>query len=314
MAPSPLRDAPASHHRVLAELARAHYLEGTSKVQLARDTGLSRFQVATLLREAVDRGIVRISIHPPVDTDDESLARLLGIPRAVTAVPDDATGLTAVAALAAGVLTDTIRPGDTVGVSWSRTIQAVMSRLPAMPECTFVQLAGALASDQDTAGPRLLAEVDAGSVWPLWAPLVVEGAAALARSPEVRSTLDRARSLDVAVIAIGRWAPGGSTVWDRVPEPTRRLAVAAGAVAEISGHLLAADGTRLSTPVEDLIVAADLEHMAAARHTVALARGGDRAPAVRAAVRAGLVDTLVCDADLHEALMADHRHPTEDAR
>src|SRR5699024_1308913 len=46
-------------------LAAEHFLDGHSKVELARRHGLSRFQVARLLDEAREEGIVRIQIVDP---------------------------------------------------------------------------------------------------------------------------------------------------------------------------------------------------------------------------------------------------------
>src|SRR5690625_6780453 len=41
----------ARHRRLLAQLARDHYLEGRSKVEIGKANGLSRFQVARLLAQ-----------------------------------------------------------------------------------------------------------------------------------------------------------------------------------------------------------------------------------------------------------------------
>lgn len=292
-----------ARNRLLADIGRDHFLHGRSKVQIADDHGLSRFQVANLLQEALARGIVRISIHLPDDEADAALAAALGIERVVTVGADGGSaGREDLARTVADVVGRTVTPGDTVGVAWSRTLQSAVRHLPPMPTCAFVQLAGAIASDEDVEGPRLLAGLQARAVWPLWAPLVVEDAAALRSSPEVRRTLSHADDLDVAVIAVGRWREGLSTVWDRVPPALRRTALGAGAVAEISGRLLDAEGRPVASPVDDMVVAATLGQLSGAGHTVAVAHGAHRAVAVLAAVRAGLVSTLVCDLDLHEAL------------
>ena len=55
-------------------------------------------------------------------------------------------------------------------------------------------------------------------------------------------------------------------------------------------------------PVEDSVIAASLADLRAARRRIAVAHGAGRAPAVLAAVRAGLVDILVCDIPLRDAL------------
>src|SRR4051794_30946466 len=70
--------------QLLADIGREHFLSGRSKVQIAEDHGLSRFQVANLIQEALDRGIVRITIHVPDDEADATLAATLGITRVVT--------------------------------------------------------------------------------------------------------------------------------------------------------------------------------------------------------------------------------------
>lgn len=52
-----------------AELLRAistdFYLEGRSKVDIAKEYGLSRFQVARMLDTARERGIVTITVRDP---------------------------------------------------------------------------------------------------------------------------------------------------------------------------------------------------------------------------------------------------------
>lgn len=289
--------------QLLADIGRDHFLRGRSKIQIAEDYGLSRFQVANLIQEALDRGIVRISIHLPDAEADASLAAALGITRVVTVgAGSNPASREDLARTVADTIVRTVAPGDIVGIAWSRTLQAAIRQLPPMPTCAFVQLSGAIVNQQDVEGPRLLAGLEARAVWPLWAPLVVNDAVALRPSPEIQATLEHADDLDVAVIAVGRWKEGLSTVWDRVPADSQRAALKAGAVAEISGRLLDAQGQTVNSPVENMVVAATLEQMAGARHTIAVSYGAERAVAALAAVRGGLVDTLVCDLDLHEAL------------
>lgn len=292
-----------ARNHLLANIGRDHFLHGKSKVQLAEDYGVSRFQVASLLQEALDRGIVRISIHLPDDQADATLASALRIARVVTVDADSRTvSQDDLGKAVADVVGRTATPGDTIGVAWSRTLQHAVRHLPPLPTCSFVQLSGAIATDRSAPGPQLLADLQARAVWPLWAPLVVNDAAELSANPEVRISLNHADDLDVAVIAVGRWKEGFSTVWDRVPAEARRAALDAGAVAEISGRLLDVQGRPVAGPVDEMVVAATLEQMSRARHKIAVSYGAERAPAVLAAVRGGLVDTLVCDQALHETL------------
>lgn len=304
---------PGERQKLLAQLAQLYYVDGTSKVAIGKQTNLSRFQVASLIQEAQDTGIVRIEIVIPDNDQDAQLAHALGIGKVVTVGtgPWSADRHT-LARETARVFMEHVEPGDVLGISWSRTLQLVTRELPPLPHNQVIQLAGALSSKDSQAAPRLLADLTCQSAWPLWAPLIVENAPALMRSPEIAQTLERATGLDVALIAIGGWSSELSTVWNRVDQEVADQARASGAVAEISGHLLATDGTPVESPVESMVVAASIDQIRNARTTVAVAFDAGRAPAVQAAARAGLIDVLVCDEPLRLALAAlvDHPEPT----
>lgn len=310
--PWPPSDQP-ERQKLLAQLAQLYFVDGASKVAIGKQTNLSRFQVAALIQEAQDTGIVRIEITIPDNDQDAQLAHALGIEKVVTVGtgPWSADRHT-LARETARVFMDQVNPEDVLGISWSRTLQLVTRELPPLPHNQVIQLAGALSNEDSQAAPRLLADLTCQSAWPLWAPLIVENAPALMKSPEIAQTLDRANSLDVALIAIGSWSPELSTVWNRVNPEVAEQARASGAVAEISGHLLATDGTPVDSPVESMVVAASVEQIRNARTTVAAAFDAGRAPAVHAAARAGLINVLVCDEPLHHALAAlvDHPEPT----
>ncbi|WP_344208004.1 sugar-binding domain-containing protein, partial [Microbacterium mitrae] len=79
-----------------------------------------------------------------------------------------------------------------------------------------------------------------------------------------------------------------------------RAARDAGAVAEVSGHLLDEAGHEGDTPVAGMVVSAGVGQLRAARHRIGVASGAERAPAVLSAVRGDLVDHLVCDTALRD--------------
>lgn len=209
------------------------------------------------------------------------------------------------------------RDGDTLGISWSGALQHAVKHLPELPYNDIVQLAGALRTDDTTEkeSPRLFAELRSRTARPLWAPLVVDQPAALKKSPEIDVALRRADSLDVAVLAIGGWSPDTSTVWPRVSEDLARAAARAGAVAEISSLLLDESGHELDTPIAGMVVSASVAQVRSAHHRIGVASGAERAPAVLAAVRGGLVSHLACDTALRdevEQLLRASAPPRED--
>lgn len=302
-----------SHEELLARIAKDYYLDNQSKVEIARTYGISRFQVARMLDEARALGIVKIEIrfpHSGEGIDAKALAKALGLKHIISihTGSDDLEGRELLAQAAAKELMAAARPGATVGISWSRTLDLAARHVTELPRCDIVQLAGALpvaGSGNSLELIQRLGQLSGGSTWPVWAPLVVENAAtaqSLARQPEIASALTKADSLDLAVVAIGAWAPGLSTVWDRVDNAVRLAAAQAGAVTECSGRLLDADGRPLATELDSRVLAVTVEQLRHTPQVIAVAQGAARAQAVLAAAKAGFITTLIADNDLVAAL------------
>lgn len=297
---------------LMAALAGEHYLNGRSKVELARRHGLSRFQVARLLEQARDEGIVRITIVDPTEsgTQHGDLSSRLGI-NSVTVVPQrsDETMRSALARQVAHMLPKRVHDGGRLGVAWSRTLMHLPEHLDSLPRVDIVQLVGPLsAPGSSTAASsalmHTLGSYSGGQVWPLPTPLIVDSpevAAALRPMEEVRAALEAADELDVAVIAIGGWSPGASTLWARMSQQEQERARKAGVVSECSGILMDIEGNVAESGMEDRVIGVQPEQLKRA-HVIAVAPAVGHPEAVLAAVRAGIVDDLVLSAELADQL------------
>ena len=302
-----------SHEELLARIGQAYYLDNRSKVEIATEHGISRFQVARFLDEARAEGIVHIEIRRPgrdAKIDAKALAASLGVRRVVVVktVEDDFQQRDMQAQAVAEEIKREARTGMTVGISWSRTLDLAARHVAELPKCNIVQLAGALPVSGGGNPLELvqrLGRAGGGSTWPMWAPLVVDSAATasgLLRQPEIADARRKADSLDLAVVAIGAWAPNLSTVWDRVSNEVRQEGISKGAVAECSGRLIAADGTTVETELDARVLSVTVEQLKRTPKVIAVAQGAERAEAVRACLAAGIVQTLVVDESLALAL------------
>jgi DNA-binding transcriptional regulator LsrR (DeoR family) len=302
-----------SHEELLARISSEYYLENRSKVEIAASYDVSRFQVARLLAEARERGIVEIKVHFPSRVSAADTRRIESALRIGEVIVADTTGdviqARAILAKAAAAEVSRQAPADgTLGISWSRTLDVASRLVRDLPRCDIVQLAGALPTDGDSNPLELiqrLGHVSGGLTWPLWAPLVVEDpttAAGLRRQPEIAGALAKADSLDLAVVAIGAWKPGTSTVWERADAEVREAAVEAGAVAECSGRLLDAAGVPVESGLDEQIIAVTIKQLQRTPKVIAVAQGEARAEAVLAVAKAGFVTTLIVDAPLAQAL------------
>lgn len=290
---------------LMVEVSTDYYLDGKSKVEIAKDRGISRFQVARLLAQAREQGVVRIEITPP-RVDGERGARLaarLGVGEVLIAASGEDTAVTRenVAVELAHAARAHITEGATVGVSWSRTVEAAVRHIGRLPQCDVVQLVGALpveGSGNSLALINTFEQMPGVRTWPVWSPLLVADAATAAgmrRQPEIADALAKADHLDVAVVAVGHWSERTSTVFPQISAEEQQAATEAGAIAECSGRLFDAEGRPVRTSLDERVVGVTLEQLAATPQVIVIGYGAAVAPGLVAAVHGGVANTLVVD-------------------
>jgi DNA-binding transcriptional regulator LsrR (DeoR family) len=76
-----------------------------------------------------------------------------------------------------------------------------------------------------------------------------------------------------------------------------------GTIADLSGTLLTADGQPITGGITNRMIRIIADRLQAIPDVIGLAYQTERAPAVRAAIRSKLVNNLVLDARLAEALL-----------
>lgn len=297
-------------------VARRYFLEDRTKVQIAAELSLSRFKVARLIDLARSSGIVRITIATPGTIDAELsvlLRERLGLGRALvvnTVDNDDATARGHLADVAARLLTEVLTPSDVLGLSWSRAVLATAERLTRLPACAVVQLTGGLTSPDVTASlidaVDRLARRGGGRGYSFYAPMFVSDPASVRvvrRQPETAAAFARYPDITLAVVGVGSWQPLRSDLHDAVTADERAALHRAHVLADLSGTFLDAAGTPLTMPLSRKVIGISAAQLKAVPDVVCLAYGRERAPAVRAAVRAGYVTTLVTTAALARELL-----------
>ncbi|MCI2238023.1 transcriptional regulator [Paenibacillus sp. TRM 82003] len=315
MAKAPARGASTSGLALAAAVAQRFHVEGQTKVDIARDLGISRFKVARLLADATDAGLVQIRVLVPPSLDGElgeALRARFGL-RAAYVVRADGEPVTAqrraVAQLTAGLLEETVLPEDVVGLAWGRTVSQLVAALSTPLRTRFVQLAGALPRP-DVEGSavdlvRRAAEATGSTAATFYAPLAVPDAAtadSLRSQPEIARALAELDTLTRAVVSVGAWLPGESTALDSLDDGTAARLARAGAVAEITGVLVGVDGGEV-TGLADRVIGVTGEQLRRAGDVLAMACGQGRVPATAAVLRSGLVSTLVTHAELARELL-----------
>ncbi|MEU7885960.1 sugar-binding domain-containing protein [Microbispora bryophytorum] len=301
--------------RLMATVARRFYIDDASKVEIAKELGLSRFKVARLLDQAKSTGMVTITLRDAGFVDDAMSTQLSAHLQLREAVVIETLGTEAevrrqVGAAAAHLLTETLHAGDVLGLAWGRTLTAMTEELTALPPVSVVQLTGAVGSDLAESPVEVVRKASlsaGGKAHAIFAPLVVEDAAtaaALRRQNDVASAMHLFGQVTVAVVAVGSWDPPISQLREVLPEADRAALAARGVQAEVAGILIDCHGRLVGEDFAERCLSISAAELARVPRVIAVAAGADKAEAVLAVARSGLLSSLVTDRPLAEAVLA----------
>jgi DNA-binding transcriptional regulator LsrR (DeoR family) len=146
---------------------------------------------------------------------------------------------------------------------------------------------------------RRLAERATGPVFPLHVPLIVgsaEMADALTSDSMAAATLGQFDSLTRAVVGIGSWMPGASSIRAALSDADARAVDHAGGVADVASIVLDANGRQVrAAGLPERCIAIREEQLRRVPDVIAIAGGAAKAPAIAAALRSGLIHRLITD-------------------
>ena len=291
---------------LMAAIARAHYLDGLSRVEIAERFGISRFRVARLLERARDEGIVTIRINDSGLPDQALADRLrdalgLRLCRVVRSHGDDDAVRHQVGAVAARFLSDSVAENEILGIAWGRTRTAMMTQLTHLPRLTVVQLTGFVAGDLESSPIAVIRHAalrSGGDVFPIFAPLYVRDLAtaqSLREHPDIRAAMELFPKVTTAVLSVGAWDTDASQLKKAVPPGEEPDDGITSWYADIAGILLNEDGTQLDPEFEQRSISITFEQLRAVPRVIAVAGGAEKAGAVKAVARAGLIEELITD-------------------
>ena len=290
--------------RLMHRAARLHYLDGLAQVEVARRMEVSTATVSRLLAQARAEGLVRIEVVDLEEADDlgARLAQALGL-KTVRVVEGGASVLgEEVGALLRGAERG---EGAVLAVGWGRTIHGMISAgLPACPGLTVIPAMGGLdeteAHFQINEFVRRAAEQLGGSARLLFAPSMVspELSAMLEQDPGIAALLDMWGRVDAAILGVG-WFEAGQTGVDLSFDP----GAASQVVGDVVRHYFDQAGQEVRWHGQDRLLSIRRDQLAQVPLSIGVALGRDKATAILGAVRSGMINALVTDAQAAVALL-----------
>lgn len=301
-------------------VAELYYDDNKTQDEIGALLNISRFKAGRLLVQAREKGIVRIEIvHPR--------ARRLALERAlrerysladavIVPAPDHELGITSRVAHAAADYLTQLRPAPrTLGVSWGRTLDALAEHVPVgwATGVTVVQINGGVSLNRQ-----------AGTAASLAATIAQRGggSAVLLPSPAILEQLETKRAIEAdravgEVLALAATASAylySAGVADAssvlvesgyLSQDDEAALVAKGAVGDVVGRYINAEGTIVDQELNERTVGLGLDELRSAATAIFVVAGEAKHEVARAVVASGLCTVLVSDENTAKALLED---------
>lgn len=295
-------------------LARATWLYHHQKLtqqQVAEELGLSRPTVVRLLRQALEEGIVTVSLRVDVLKQMElsvQIAQRFGLEE-VFIVPTsvdhtEADIQQAVGEMGALYLESQLRPNQVVTLTWGKTLLRVARALHENPVkgVVIAQTLGGLNTGHAVNPYRvasLFGEKLHASVYHLYVPVIVasrEMRDLFLSDPGVQATLAVARLAAITLVSVGKVNHEATVVQTGLLNASVIDQLKAqGAVGDISSHYFDIHGKRIIGDIDDRMMALPWEDFQRLKNVVAVACGLDKRDAILGALRTGLLNRLIID-------------------
>ena len=312
---------------LLAQVATWYYEDKLDQKTIAERISRSPSMVSRMLQEAHERGLVEIRIRYPLKTAADLERRLCETfslsQAAVLAAPPAAQAalFRRLGELGARCLQQQLHEGIIIGIGWGTAVYEVVRAMPALSirGAKVIQVIGSIGSGDPTVDgsemTRWLAQkLNAPSRF-LHAPLIVQNemtAQALFQDPATVETLAQVRQIEVALVGVGIPDPAVSGLRRAgyLSEMDLRSLQQSGAVGDILGIHMDANGRPLDIPLNRRVIGIDLESLRSFPTSIVIASGAIKVPAILAALRGGYVDVLITDAVTTSAILARHEEQT----
>lgn len=287
-----------------------YYNEELTQAEIAHKLGLTRARVNRMLSACRENGLVQIAItaRPASCVElERRLERAFGLVGALV-VPTPARDerlYAAVGETAGAHVSEILRDGQSLGLGWGRTLRASINgiRQRSLRDVSIVSLFGGLPRSATT-NPYDIASLfarrfEAAECWYIAAPMFVssrEVRDTLMRQDMFRSVFEHAARVDVALVSAGDLTARATNVQlGALSEEEWRSLLDAGAVGEIFGYFLDASGHPVDHPLNERIMAPDLEDLKRIPRVVLASGGARKIPILHSVLKQGYAHTFITD-------------------
>lgn len=305
---------------VLRMAASLYYVDGLGQTEVANLVRVSQTKISRLLAVALDRGIVRISVDqydPRLKALEDQLCAKFGLRSA--AVIKTARNATREAArqtvghFGAPFVASLFPTAGVIAIGGGRSVAEVIHRFRRSDgrRLTVVQAMGSIDSNISPVDAlelgRTLVNLWGGEFLTLSTPAFVPDKKTrdvFLGSDQIKSVWQRLRKADAALVGVGPLEQSVYSERGVLNSADVGQLRGSGAVGEICGRFFDARGNECTSPWRNRAISVELDYLRKIPQVIGVAAGPERAPAVAAAMRGGLLKSLLIDEVGAQALAA----------
>ena len=299
-----------------ARIAWYYFVAGLTQQEISDRLGIARARVNKIAGQLRADGSVIVDIRLPLASCvdlEEQLKRVFGLKlAAVVPTLDDAEQQRSMLGeAAASILDEMITDGHGISVGWGRTLRSTIKQLRSrrLRDCSVVSLMGGLTrgSETNTFGVSTeLSKTLGADCYYITAPVYcpsVESREVLLRHSGVNEVMERGRRSDMAIISCGDLTSQTPlTAIGSVQECLPQLRDC-GAVGEILGTFLDAQGVPVKHSLNDTVIAMSPADLRKVPGSILISGGLYKAEIIRAILTAGYVSNVVTDEAVAKKLL-----------
>ncbi len=308
--------------RFLTRVSWAYHVEGLTQENVAKRLKTTRLRVNKALSEARRRGLVRVTFNTAFAACAElesGLAERYGLQTVYVAPsPTRVDDTQMIVGAALGNLLSEVLAEPQIklfGMSWGGTLNLATRFVEAMkrPELEIISVMGGLTKGSDLNSFEIttrLADLLGAQHSYFTAPLYAGSAESRNTIIELdvfRDILEKLRSVDALAMAAGDMSERSLLMRDGLPsDTTMEELITLGAVGDILGTVINADGEPIDHPINERIIGIGFNDLTRIPNVIAAAGGAHKVPVIKAMLkRPGMVNTLVTDEATAQSIMDD---------
>lgn len=294
----------------LLDISRSYYVDGLSQAEIGKRFQMSRPTVSRYLQSAKDTGIVEIKINDPLNNIgllSDQIKEKYHLKNAIVSIntnSDEQIIVDSIGVKAAQLLDKIVSDGDTIGISWGKTIEAVSLNLSESHKknIRIVHLKGSVSSSNlnnfsaEITGRFNTAFHTQSQVLPL--PVIFDDPRTkdiVLQDRFISKVFNEGYDADIALFTVGTVRSSamlfnlGYLSDDEIADLQKN------SVGDIMSHFIDADGELANKSLDDRTVAVPLSQLKSKKYSILVAGGEAKFESIKVALECGYANVLVTD-------------------